>query len=45
METNREYVTSKGQIRSLTAEWDKLTAEAERLTREYQETRNNLEVE
>jgi len=43
-ETNREYVTSKEQIRSLTAEWDKLTADAEKLTREYQETKDNLEV-
>ena len=41
-EINREYVTSKEQIRSLTTAWDKLTAEAERLTREYQESRNNI---
>jgi len=41
-ETNREYVTSKEQIRSLTTEWDKLTAEAERLTREFREAQNNI---
>jgi ATP-binding cassette subfamily F protein 3 len=44
-ETNREYVTSKEQIRSLTTEWDKLTAEAERLTREYEQTKHNMEVQ
>jgi ATP-binding cassette subfamily F protein 3 len=44
-ETNREYVTSKEQIRSLTTEWDKLTAEAEMLTREYEETKDSLEAQ
>ena len=34
-DTNREYVVTKEKIRSLTAEWDKLTAEAERIEREY----------
>jgi ATP-binding cassette subfamily F protein 3 len=43
-DTNREYVTSKESIRSLTTEWDKLTAEAERLTQEYEQARNNIEV-
>jgi ATP-binding cassette subfamily F protein 3 len=36
-ETNREYVVSKESIRSLTTEWDKLTAEAERIEREFRE--------
>jgi ATP-binding cassette, subfamily F, member 3 len=43
-ETNREYINSKEQIRKLTAEWDKLILEAEKLTAEYEEARNNLEV-
>ena len=43
-ETNREYVDSKEQIRKLTAEWDRLTAEAEKLAQEYQEAKENLEV-
>jgi ATP-binding cassette subfamily F protein 3 len=43
-ETNREYVTAKEQIRKLTAEWDKLIAEAERLAEEYEEAKGNLDV-
>ncbi len=42
-ETNREYITAKEQIRKLTTEWDKLTAEAERLAREYEAAREKLE--
>ncbi len=42
-ETNREYVTSKEQIRKLTTEWDKLIAEAEKLTSEYEEAKENLD--
>ena len=42
-ETNREYVTAKEQIRKLTTEWDKLTAEAERLAREYEEAKGKME--
>jgi len=41
-ETNREYVNIKGAIRSLTNEWDRLTAEAERMEREYQAERERL---
>jgi predicted nucleic acid-binding Zn-ribbon protein len=43
-DTNREYITAKESIRSLTTEWDKLTAEAEKLAREYEEARKNTEV-
>jgi ATP-binding cassette subfamily F protein 3 len=39
-DTNREYVVTKESIRSLTAEWDKLTAEAERLEEEYREEKD-----
>jgi ATP-binding cassette subfamily F protein 3 len=41
-EANREYIKAKESIRSLTTEWDKLTAEAETLTREHEETRDSL---
>jgi ATP-binding cassette subfamily F protein 3 len=41
-ETNREYVVTKESIRSLTTEWDKLTAEAERIEREYKEEMGKL---
>ena len=41
--TNREYVKAKESIRALTGEWDKLTAEAERLTKEYEEAKENME--
>jgi ATP-binding cassette, subfamily F, member 3 len=41
-DTNREYVVAKEAIRSLTAEWDKLTAEAERLEREYEEEKGKI---
>jgi ATP-binding cassette subfamily F protein 3 len=43
-ETNREYVDSKEQIRKLTAEWDKLILDAEKLEQDYEEAKNNLEV-
>jgi ATP-binding cassette, subfamily F, member 3 len=43
-ETNREYVTSKEQIRSLTAQWDKLTAEAEKLVQDYEQAKENPET-
>jgi ATP-binding cassette subfamily F protein 3 len=43
-ETNREYVVAKESVRSLTTEWDKLTAEAERIEREYKEEKNKLEI-
>jgi ATP-binding cassette subfamily F protein 3 len=38
--TDREYRELKESINSLTGEWDSLTAEAERLTREFQESLN-----
>jgi ATP-binding cassette subfamily F protein 3 len=41
-EVNREYVKAKESIRALTAEWDKLTAEAERLNKEHEEMKDNL---
>jgi ATP-binding cassette, subfamily F, member 3 len=42
-ETNREYINSKEQVRKLTAEWDKLILEAERLEQEYSEAREALD--
>jgi ATP-binding cassette subfamily F protein 3 len=44
VETNQEYRTTKESIRSLTVEWDKLTAEAEKIEREFQEAMNNIEA-
>jgi ATP-binding cassette, subfamily F, member 3 len=35
-ETNREYIVAKESNRSLTAEWDKLTSEAEKIEAEYE---------
>jgi ATP-binding cassette subfamily F protein 3 len=43
-QTNQEYVNAKESIRSLTAEWDALNGEVERMTQEYEQSRNNLEV-
>jgi len=42
--TNREYIKAKESIRSLTAEWDKLTTEVEGMTQEYEQARDNLKV-
>jgi ATP-binding cassette, subfamily F, member 3 len=42
-ETNREYVSSKEQIRKLTAEWDKLILDAEKLEQDYEEAKEKLE--
>jgi ATP-binding cassette subfamily F protein 3 len=41
-ETNREYIVNKESARSLTTEWDKLTAEAERIEGEYKEEMGKL---
>jgi ATP-binding cassette subfamily F protein 3 len=35
-DTNREYVATKESIRSLTKEWDRLTAEAEKIEADYE---------
>ncbi len=43
-EANRDYVITKETIRSLTREWDRLTAEAERMEREHREGMNDVEV-
>jgi ATP-binding cassette subfamily F protein 3 len=43
-QTNQEYVNAKESIRSLTAEWDALNGEVERMTQEYEQARDNLEV-
>jgi len=40
---NREYLAMKERVARLTAEWDDLTAEAERMKREYRRTHENLE--
>jgi ATP-binding cassette, subfamily F, member 3 len=42
-ETNREYVSSKEQIRKLTTEWDKLIAESEKLETDYEKAKEELE--
>ncbi len=41
-ETNREYVVTKERIRKLTAEWDRLTAEAEKIESEYEAEKGRL---
>ncbi len=41
-EINREYVKAKESIRSLTTEWDKLTAEAEKLAQEHEEMKGDI---
>ena len=43
-DTNREYVVTKERIRSLTTEWDRLTAEAERIEGEYREEKGRMGV-
>jgi len=43
VKTNQEYREAKNTVKSLSGEWDSLTAEAERLTQEFEEARNNLE--
>jgi ATP-binding cassette subfamily F protein 3 len=43
-QTNREYIKAKESVRSLTAEWDTLSGEVERMTQEYEQARVNLEV-
>ena len=44
VETNQEYRTLKESLKSITGEWDRLTAEAERMAQEFQEEINNIEV-
>jgi ATP-binding cassette subfamily F protein 3 len=44
VETNLEYQAIKKSIGSLTVEWDRLTAEAEKVEREFREAMNNIEV-
>ncbi len=41
-EVNREYIKAKETIRALTAEWDKLTAEAEKIARELEEKKGAI---
>jgi ATP-binding cassette, subfamily F, member 3 len=41
--TNQEYVKAKETVRALTTEWDKLTAEAEMMTADYEEEKRGLE--
>jgi ATP-binding cassette subfamily F protein 3 len=41
-EVNREYVKAKETIRTLTTEWDKLTAEAEKLAQKHEELKEKL---
>jgi ATP-binding cassette, subfamily F, member 3 len=43
-ETNREYVASKEQIRKLTAEWDRLILDAEKLEQDYEEAKEKLDA-
>jgi len=44
VETNQEYRTLKESLKSITGEWDRLTAEAERMAQEFQQAINNIEV-
>jgi len=41
-EVNREYVQAKESIRALTAEWEKLTAEAETLKQQHEEKKGSI---
>jgi ATP-binding cassette, subfamily F, member 3 len=41
-EVNREYVKAKESIRALAAEWEKLTAEAEKLAQEHEEKKESI---
>jgi ATP-binding cassette subfamily F protein 3 len=41
-DTNREYIVTKETIRKLTAEWDTLTAEAEKLETDYREEKGKM---
>jgi len=43
VETNQEYQTLKESLKSLTGEWDRLTAEAERMARNLQVAIDNIE--
>ena len=42
---NREYLALRERVAELTAEWDDLTAEAERIMREYHRAQEDLESE
>ena len=42
---NREYLALRERVAELTAEWDDLTAEAERIMREYRRAQEDLESE
>ena len=44
VETNQEYRTLKESLKSITGEWDRLTAEAERMAQEFQQAINNIQV-
>ena len=41
-EVNLEYVKAKESIRALTSEWEKLTAEAEKLAQEHEEKKGKI---
>ena len=45
VDTNREYQALKKSIKSLNNEWDNLTIEAERMTQEFQDAMNKIEVQ
>jgi len=42
---NREYLVLRERVVDLTAEWDSLTAEAERIKRDFLRTKEDLESE
>ena len=44
VETNMEYKGLKETVASLTGEWDKLTAEAERLTQEFRKALDDIDI-
>ncbi len=45
VETNQEYRTLKESLKALTVEWDRLTAEAERMTQKLQAELDNIVVQ
>ena len=45
VDTNQEYRTLKNTLKEISGEWDKLTADVERLNREMQHELDSIEVQ
>jgi ATP-binding cassette subfamily F protein 3 len=45
VEINREYRTLKETVKSLTGDWDRLTAESESITKKFQEAIDNIDIQ